>query len=805
MYSSNTAHSQDIPYDPLPLTQDPSRNSIYHDPPSPHASGFETPPVEMSYFSDNIPAGAAQPRFLGAALYDDPSHNFRDSFASQNTQNTFRTAPSAANSSVYALNPDPSGPGAEHSGAYHDDPHDPEYIRQGGSPDAPRYLAEKRSAYTVSRLKSKRGLIIAGSILAAVIVLAAIVVPIYFVVIKPKSSFNSSASPSSPTSSSTSSGQPSSSVAVVTGGDGSTITMEDGTNFTYSNPFGGTWYWDPSDPFNNNAQAQSWTLPLNQTFRFGIDKIYGVNLGGWLTTEPFIAPALYEKYLTASPQAIDEWTLSEAMAADTSAGGGLQQLETHYQTFITEQDFAEIAGAGLNFVRIPLPYWAIEVRSGEPFLPKTSWTYFLKAIQWARKYGLRINLDFHALPGSQNGWNHSGKFGTVNVLYGPMGIANAQRSLDYIRIIAEFISQPEYKDVVVIFGITNEPQGTSIGQDALSRFYMQAYDYVREASGTGEGNGPFISYHDGFLGLPQWADWLPNADRIALDDHPYICFDSQSAAPMSSYAQTPCSDWGSMMNTSMGAFGLTAAGEFSNAVTDCGLYVNGVGLGTRYEGTYTPGTWPVVGNCTPWTDWQNWDSTMKSGIEQFALASMDALQNWFFWTWKIGNSSVSGVVESPQWSYQLGLQNGWMPKDPRVASGTCANQGIWSPPLQAWQTGGAGAGQIAATVTASYTWPPAKISNAGAVTLLPSYTPTGTVATLPPPTFTYSSGSSVKTANAGDGWQNPSDTASGMVAIATCSYLNPWVGTASPPSPLCGAAARAVPEPLITPSPRRQS
>ncbi|KAG1858453.1 glycoside hydrolase family 5 protein [Suillus subalutaceus] len=493
------------------------------------------------------------------------------------------------------------------------------------------------------------------------------------------------------------------------------------------------------------------------------------------------------------------------MAADTSAGGGLSQLETHYQTFITEQDFAEIAGAGLNFVRIPLPYWAIEVRSGEPFLPKTSWTYFLKAIQWARKYGLRINLDFHALPGSQNGWNHSGKFGSINVLYGPMGIANAQRSLDYIRIIAEFISQPDYKDVVPIFGITNEPQGTPIGQDALSRYYMQAYNDVREASGIGEGNGPFISYHDGFLGLPQWAGFLPNADRIALDDHPYLCFDAQSSAPMSSYAQTPCTAWGGMMNTSMSAFGFTTAGEFSNAVTDCGLYVNGVGVGTRYEGTYTPGTWPVVGNCTTWTDWQSWNSTMISSIEQFALASMDALQNWFFWTWKIGNSSTSGVVEAPQWSYQLGLQNGWMPKDPRVASGSCANQGIWNPPLQAWQTGGAGAGQIPATVTASYTWPPAQISNAGAVSLLPSYTPTGTVATLPPPTFTYSSGSSDKTASAGDGWQNPSDTASGMVGIASCSYLNPWIGTAAPPSPLCssGATARAVPESLITPFARQ--
>lgn len=95
--------------------------------------------------------------------------------------------------------------------------------------------------------------------------------------------------------------------------------------------------------------------------------------------------------------------------------------------------------------------------------------YFLKAIQWARKYGIRINLDLHALPGSQNGWNHSGKLGTINVLNGAMGFANAQRSIDYIRIIAEFISQPEYQDVVVMFGITNEPQGPVVGQNALSR------------------------------------------------------------------------------------------------------------------------------------------------------------------------------------------------------------------------------------------------------------------------------------------------------------------------------------------------
>lgn len=44
-----------------------------------------------------------------------------------------------------------------------------------------------------------------------------------------------------------------------------------------------------------------------------------------------------------------------------------------------------------------------------------------------------------------------------------MGIANAQRALNYIRIITEFISQPEWQNVVQIFGIMNEVQVKVIG------------------------------------------------------------------------------------------------------------------------------------------------------------------------------------------------------------------------------------------------------------------------------------------------------------------------------------------------------
>lgn len=70
------------------------------------------------------------------------------------------------------------------------------------------------------------------------------------------------------------------------------------------------------------------------------------------------------------------------------------------------------------------------------------------------------------------GLNHSGRLGQINFLNGVMGIANAQRALDYIRIITEFISQDQYKDVVPYFGIMNEVYVSTIGKDALTRLYV---------------------------------------------------------------------------------------------------------------------------------------------------------------------------------------------------------------------------------------------------------------------------------------------------------------------------------------------
>lgn len=71
-----------------------------------------------------------------------------------------------------------------------------------------------------------------------------------------------------------------------------------------------------------------------------------------------------------------------------------------------------------------------------------------------------------------------------------MGLANAQRTLYYLRVITEFISQPEYRDLIPIFGIVNEALVGLIGVDSITSFYLEAHDLIRNITGLGEGNGP---------------------------------------------------------------------------------------------------------------------------------------------------------------------------------------------------------------------------------------------------------------------------------------------------------------------------
>ncbi|WWC94566.1 hypothetical protein V866_001413 [Kwoniella sp. B9012] len=561
------------------------------------------------------------------------------------------------------------------------------------------------------------------------------------------------------------------SATATSGTQGSLVTLDDGSTMTYDNPFGGEWHWDESDPFNSSARANSWSPRLNEAWDFAKNRIYGVNLGGWLNTEPFIVPALYETYHEVNGQtAIDEYTLSQNIGSNLTA-----VMTEHYETFITEKDFIEIASAGLNWIRLPIPFWAIETWEGEPFLERVSWTYVLKALKWARKYGIRVNLDLHTVPGSQNGWNHSGRQGTPNWLQGVMGVAHAQRSLDYIRTLAQFIAQPEYSDVVQMFGFINEPNGNALGKDPITSFYIEAHNIIRDITGIGAGNGPQISMHDGFLGIKSWYDFAPGADRVMLDQHNYMVFQDQPTGDLDELKVKPCQWWAASTNTTFQTYGPVNTGEWSAAWNDCGQWVNNVNSGSRYDGTFDGYAGKATGSCDYWNDYTQWNQTTKDALSHFVKGSMDAFQDYFFWTWKIGNSTGDIPQPNPFWNYQLGLQQGWIPKDPRTAIGTCEGDGIASNPFSSFSnaavTGGAGAGMITGSDSSSNPWPPNSLTNiaAGQMQSIYQYTQTGEPITMPAPTFT-SPGSSA-TIDAGDGWANPSaDSRKAYASFTDCSY-----------------------------------
>ncbi|THG97563.1 hypothetical protein EW026_g4454 [Hermanssonia centrifuga] len=625
-------------------------------------------------------------------------------------------------------------------------------------------------------------LFVVGGAIAAVVIVLAVVLPVTLVHKHHGGGGSSSGTSDGGAHDPTATANPESPTGALTGGNGTVIQADDGSTFTYINNFGGFWVDDPQNPFNNSAKAQSYTPSLDEPWVWGEDLIRGVNLGGWLVTEPFIVPALYEKYQNVSTlpggQAVDEWTLSIAMRNDTSPGGGIQQLEDHYKTFITEQDFAQIAGAGLNWIRLPVPYWAIEVWPGEPFLANTAWTYALKALKWARKYGLRVYFELHTAPGSQNGNNHSGRLGPINFLNGPMGVANAQRTLEYIRVLAEFVSQPEYQSVVQAFGPINEPLMGIIGRDVLDSFYLEVYDMLRTI--TGIGKGASMVMHDGFLGLTPWKDFLPGADRLVLDTHPYVAFGGGLDQPLDYWPPAACRAF--QVNQSNIDFGPTITGEFSAAINDCGKWLKNVGANASFP------------DCGPWDDWPTWTQDMKDGIKSFVMASMDAMHmpGYFFWTWKIGNSTDTGIASSPMWSYQLGLENGWIPADPRDAVGTCDTLDVpFNTPFNgsypSWQTGGAGAGTIAPTATAALEEYPPTLSNAmnANPTLLPHYTDVSANPTLPAPTF------SAATTTGGDGWADAQDTMLAPAPVPGCVYPDAWAAPQESTSFVCGAAATA--------------
>lgn len=87
---------------------------------------------------------------------------------------------------------------------------------------------------------------------------------------------------------------------------------------------------------------------------------------------------------------IDEYTFTQHLGQTAAQN----QLEAHWNSWITQDDFNEISSLGLNHVRIPIGYWALSPLPGDPYV-QGQLPILDNAIRWARNAGLKVMLDLH--------------------------------------------------------------------------------------------------------------------------------------------------------------------------------------------------------------------------------------------------------------------------------------------------------------------------------------------------------------------------------------------------------------------------
>lgn len=251
-------------------------------------------------------------------------------------------------------------------------------------------------------------------------------------------------------------------------------------------------------------------------------RIKGVNLGGWLVLEKWMDPHLFD-----GTKADDEYYLAHDLPADVYQA----RIEQHRANFITEEDFLRIAHLGFNLVRLPVPYFIFGDRA--PFIGGID--YVDRAFNWAEAYGIKILLDLHTAPDSQNGFDNGGISGVCKW-------ASEPDEVEFEKSVVKRLAE-RYGDRDGLYGIEvlNEPATQSmftdmqrrykprdpekaagsapITFDFLYKYYRECYDMLRPILPDDK----VIMFHDGF-DIDKWEDFFKNNDfkNVVLDTHQYL-------------------------------------------------------------------------------------------------------------------------------------------------------------------------------------------------------------------------------------------------------------------------------------------
>ncbi len=144
-------------------------------------------------------------------------------------------------------------------------------------------------------------------------------------------------------------------------------------------------------------------------------------------------------------------------------------------------------------------------------------------------------------------------------------------------------------------------------------------------------------------------------NNVILDTHIYQIFsDGEVAMKPCDHIRTACAAGPHVAGTDK----WLVVGEWTGAQTDCAKWLNGLGVGARYDGTMA-GSTGYHGSCQT-----KYEGTVdglldvdKVNLAYFVEAQLDAYEQhsgWVFWAWK--------TESAPEWHFQNLTRAGLIPQ-----------------------------------------------------------------------------------------------------------------------------------------------
>lgn len=352
-----------------------------------------------------------------------------------------------------------------------------------------------------------------------------------------------------------------------------------------------------------------------------MEKIRGVNLGGWLVLEKWMNESLF------SGTAADDETY---LCVELGPGAARHRLTVHRNEFITERDFEEIARNGFNAVRIPVPFFLFE--DVGPYIH--CYEYLDKAFDWAEKYGLSVLVDLHTAPGGHNGTDNSGICGICTW-------STSQKNVDYTVNMLEQVAR-RYGKRAALWGISvlNEPMcsDTNAGQYLNIRNLMQAYHPVNQELAKSNTNyslaflrkfyqdayaairkhtGTKVVFCDAFE-LDIWDDFLKEFENVVLDTHNYL------------------------MTMDLMYFSERNAEVYAGYLRKLGQRVNAAAKRVPL----IVGEWNAQNRADGLTDMTAEEKRQlyRTVSDEFQAGMSDTL-GWFYWSWKVHMEGPDAVID----------------------------------------------------------------------------------------------------------------------------------------------------------------